>query len=286
MIGVALLAQALLALGVPAASFADTVQASEAEVAELQSLLNRGLRLEGLNGPYSGAGSCGGATAKAPPCQLPAYPPEGFGKPNFGVRGRASQDRFIEWVRPLALRIQAITGLPASLLITQAGMESGFGVDSVYRRKNNLMGITCDLKNEPRVRSYAIDLGDGVVHRFTAGCQWQRSTFPTHFRVFEKPEQSILVWAYALITNPATQRQYGTLRDLAAEGRRTGTPLASSRFISALGKYAVEGDYRSALRAIYRVRRLRTIFDRLDASTQVCPDGTARPAAAVPASRP
>lgn len=52
-------------------------------------------------------------------------------------------NEFIEFIAPMAIELQRETGLPASYLIAQAGMESGWGRSNGYRIRNSLFGYSC-----------------------------------------------------------------------------------------------------------------------------------------------
>jgi len=55
----------------------------------------------------------------------------------------SSPRAFVESLTPLALEIQAVTGFPASILISKAALETGWGRSRLARTRNNFAGMSC-----------------------------------------------------------------------------------------------------------------------------------------------
>lgn len=55
--------------------------------------------------------------------------------------GRA--ENFIAWFKPVAFYVQALTGLPMTVSIIQAGLASEYGASSAFVKHNNIFKFTC-----------------------------------------------------------------------------------------------------------------------------------------------
>lgn len=66
---------------------------------------------------------------------------------------QARHERFIAWLKPFALNIQALTGYPASILIAQAAYHSKWGASEAFRDAKNIFDFACAAeKSESEVR--------------------------------------------------------------------------------------------------------------------------------------
>ncbi len=57
--------------------------------------------------------------------------------------GNPDKQAFINWLKPAALYIQAQTGLPASIIIGQAAVETGWGTSTNFTKRNSMFGHSC-----------------------------------------------------------------------------------------------------------------------------------------------
>jgi flagellum-specific peptidoglycan hydrolase FlgJ len=64
-------------------------------------------------------------------------------QPARAVAGQSSQQAFIARIAPAAQQTQRSSGIPASVIIAQAILESGWGQTSLTRNNNNYFGIKC-----------------------------------------------------------------------------------------------------------------------------------------------
>lgn len=66
-----------------------------------------------------------------------------IGNDVFSKMFETRRPKFIEWIKPLALYIQGVTGLPASVFIAQAGLASEWGGSPAFRNNNNIFKHMC-----------------------------------------------------------------------------------------------------------------------------------------------
>ncbi len=53
------------------------------------------------------------------------------------------QEKFVAWMKPVAMYVHATTGLPLSITIAQAGLSSEWGTSLAFTKHNNIFKITC-----------------------------------------------------------------------------------------------------------------------------------------------
>lgn len=80
---------------------------------------------------FAVVGPLGAATAVSP------------GTPAQQTAATSSQQAFIKKVAPAAQQAQRVTGVPASVAIAQAALESGWGQSSLTTKYANYFGIKC-----------------------------------------------------------------------------------------------------------------------------------------------
>lgn len=109
--------------------------------------------------------------------------------------------------------------IPASLIIAQAALESGWGRSQVTRESHNFFGHYC----------YGKDCG---VPAPGAG----------DLRVFKSPTDSVRAYMH----NLNSHRAYRQLRNARAQLRASSTPVTGTRLASLLAAYSERGDAYSA----------------------------------------
>lgn len=120
-------------------------------------------------------------------------------------------DGFIEDFAPLALCLERETGLPASVMLAQIIVESGWGASNVTILKNNVLGIgNCD---EPGEFTADVDFLD-VERGIRVQCMADTSAYR-----FETVGESILYYAYLLLKNEKNEIHYGKLREFIQDHR-------------------------------------------------------------------
>lgn len=121
--------------------------------------------------------------------------PGAMGKPNFSAykKNRESAEKFIDWILPFAKLIQENTGLPASVIIAQAAIETGWGRSKGYRDRNSLFGHSCWRRGQ--VREFSIPI-EGQVVRAVGNCTFSRpSNEGGMYLGFSSPLQSLYAYA-------------------------------------------------------------------------------------------
>ncbi|MFZ5724504.1 MAG: glucosaminidase domain-containing protein [Pseudomonadota bacterium] len=126
--------------------------------------------------------------------------------------------------------------LPASMIIAQAALESGWGRSPVTRESNNFFGHYC---YEPDCGVPAPGSGD--------------------LRVFKSPADSVRAYMH----NLNSHRAYADLRKRRAAMRAAGWPVSGSALIQALGSYSERGQaYIDDLATLIRENELDLLQDR------------------------
>ena len=127
---------------------------------------------------------------------------------------------FIEFVAPMAMTLQKETGLPASYLIAQAGIESGWGRSRGYNVRNSLFGYSCGRgRGALQPMSFVTRLGRAV--QVNAHCVSPRPE-GGHYYSFDSMMDGFWAQAYLLLHSVEGAR-LTALRQLLAR-----TPVTAS----------------------------------------------------------
>ena len=125
--------------------------------------------------------------------------------------------------------------VPASMVLSQAAMESGWGTSRFARQANNMFGQWC----------------------FTRGCgvvPGQRDTSAKH-EVAKYDRVDLAVESY--YRNINTQPSYKELRGIRQQARHDGKLPTGHELVAGLGKYSARGDdYIEELRSMIRSNEL------------------------------
>lgn len=114
---------------------------------------------------------------------------------------------------PLAVFIQEKTGLPASVVMAQLAVESGWGSSNVTILKNNVMGLgNC---RAPKKFTARLDFGD-FKKEIPVTCMLDTTAYK-----FENVADSIFYYAYVVLQSEDNEPQYGPLRRFIRENRRS-----------------------------------------------------------------
>lgn len=89
-----------------------------------------------------------------------------------------SRQEFIEWIAPAAQKVQAKYGVPASIVIAQAALESGWGSSA---KGNNFFGIKAG-------KNWHGDVQTFITHEFING---KREAMPDKFRRYSSAWASL-----------------------------------------------------------------------------------------------
>ncbi|MDF1748883.1 MAG: glucosaminidase domain-containing protein [Alphaproteobacteria bacterium] len=137
------------------------------------------------------------------------------------------------------LLLRRVDGVPPSLALAQAAVESGWGTSRFAREGNALFG-----------QWVWGESADGIVPE-------QRQDGMTHkIKVFETPLQAVA----AYIKNLNTHRAYRSLRDIRAKMRREGITLNGAALAAGLESYSEKGhEYIELIRGIISANALRPL---------------------------
>lgn len=100
--------------------------------------------------------------------------------------------QFVSQVAPAAQREQKKYGIPASITIAQAGLESQWGNSRLGNKYNNLFGMKAS-KGEDRVRMYTVENING-----------KQRYIPQYFAVYQTWDDPIKAHTILLLMEPRT----------------------------------------------------------------------------------
>lgn len=174
---------------------------------------------------------------------------------------RARKKAFVDYMAPFALEVQEATGLPASVIISQAAIETGWGTSSLFRRSNSLFGHSCWRQGSEQ--KYRIQIR-GEWKEIKASCNEARPANERGFYLkFDSAQDSVYAYAANLLHTPSTQRFYPELRAAVAKAR---PGVASWREVAdGLKRYAADQSYAHTVAAIINQERMFEIEGK-----QVC----------------
>lgn len=141
-------------------------------------------------------------------------------------RPTETQTQFVQANTEVAARIERETGIPASFMIGQAGLETGWGQHQIRLRggapSNNLFGIKADSSWTGKVAEVTTtEYVDGVAHKRVA-----------RFRAYDSSEAAFRDYARLLKTSPR----------YAQAMQQTSDPLSFARSLQRAG-YATDPRY-------------------------------------------
>lgn len=118
---------------------------------------------------------------------------------------------FIKDFAPLALYLEHETGLPASVMLAQIIVESGWGASNITILKNNILGIgNCDEPGE-----FVADVDFRYVERdIRVRCMADTTAYQ-----FDSVGESILYYTYLLLENEQNEVHYDELRKFIRENQ-------------------------------------------------------------------
>jgi uncharacterized FlgJ-related protein len=196
--------------------------------------------------PGTGAGNCVQDTRNAQ-------------RPDFRLfRSSAQRKRaFINYMTPFALEVQATTGLPASVIIAQSALETGWGTSSVFRNTQNLFGHSCWRQGSRR--TYRIEI-QGQTQAVVGRCDRPRpASAGGYFLSFSSPQQSVYAYASNLLS--ARHRHYDQVRGAVRRARPNVADWRS--VVDGLSMYdAPNPQYRSQVRSLIERNGLTSLHGR------------------------
>jgi hypothetical protein len=127
------------------------------------------------------------------------------------VEGEVYTEHLVEYLTPICVYIQEQTGLPASVIMGQVIVESGWGGSNITFTKSNLLGIgNC---TEPDEWQVEVKLGDRNV-TIPVRCVGNSSAFD-----FESLRDSLFYYVFVLLQSPDNTLHYDALREYVEENR-------------------------------------------------------------------
>jgi hypothetical protein len=111
--------------------------------------------------------------------------------------------KFIEWIKPVALYIQGVSGLPASVFMAQAAVSSDWGASPAFRNNNNIFKHMCWVPNSTITGEFEFG---GRKFAYKGNCGVEK-TFGSVARLLRFPsrEDSILAYLHILLLSPSKQ---------------------------------------------------------------------------------
>jgi uncharacterized FlgJ-related protein len=179
------------------------------------------------------------------------------GNEDFAKMFEVRRLKFIDWIKPVALYLQGVTGMPASLFIAQAGHASEWGASPAFRNNNNIFKHMCWLPKSTLTGE--VDLG-GKKFSYKATCGVEK-TFGSMGRPFKFPsrEDSILAYLHLILTSPS--KNYRAFQDELKRGLKALPPhQASFRAAGAvLNAFSADAKYVAQIQSVIQVEKLAVL---------------------------
>ncbi len=183
---------------------------------------------------------------------------------------KAKKQAFIEHMTPFALEIQATTGFPASVVIAQAALETGWGADpnSAHFKTDGMYGHSCFKKG--KVKEFEVKIA-GVQRKIRAVCEIPRpENEGGYYYKFDSREDSMYAYMSNLLFDPDTESYYRGVRktvqryypavapwvEVVGYGAVSKNGKPEPGAIVGLFHYASDENYRSKLRNIVEKNNL------------------------------
>lgn len=184
--------------------------------------------------------------------------------------------QFIWQMAPVAVEIQEKTGLPASVFLAQAAIESassdgGWGMGKGYKERNSLFGHSCCFngRNCQIDREFSMVLRNGEKKTVWGKCDtWRPRGEGGKYVTFSNLKDSAWAYAHILLYSPRTAGTYGAIRAAVAKSAPKVADL--NEVLGGLNRYAAGAGYQSKLSSIIESKNLKK-YDKM----RMCPiDGS------------
>lgn len=177
-----------------------------------------------------------------------------IGNDEFAKMFEVRRVRFIDWIKPVALYVQGATGLPASILIAQAGLASDWGASPAFRNNNNIFKQLC-WSSKSSISGEVEMAGQKFTYKGTCGTD---KTFNLVSRPlkFATREESIV--AYLQMTLFSNSKHYKNLQDELKRGLRNN-PIRQASFRSTaavLNSFSADNKYVGLLQMAIQQEKL------------------------------
>jgi flagellum-specific peptidoglycan hydrolase FlgJ len=190
-------------------------------------------------------------------------------------RSLATSDKkkkFIDYLAPIAIKIQLRTGLPASIIMSQAIHETAWGTSNLFEKGSAAFGHSCWNRNDGEKQTIQLGTDPDEFKEINVKCNHPRPRNEGGFYLnFESMEDSVLAYANNLLYNPRTARHYKGIREVVAKAKAQGKVANYTDVVKNLGAYAADQDYIPKVRKTIDSNDL-TRFD----SMNICGSGNTR----------
>jgi uncharacterized protein YgiM (DUF1202 family) len=155
---------------------------------------------------------------------------------------KKSTQSFIDWIAPVAVHIQSLTGFPASVIIAQSAIESAWGRSSLFRKDKAPFGQSCwSYYGDNRNSSFT---SGGVTMRYRAICGNRRpANEGGRYVKFSSYLGSIYAYIENLLKNPDTRRAYSSIRYHTSIARKNTRVADYKKIAAGLNHYAAASSY-------------------------------------------
>ncbi len=167
--------------------------------------------------------------------------------------------RFSEWIKPLALYIQGATGMPASVVIAQAGMGSDWGGSPAFRNNNNIFNHTCWAPKTAIAGEIEL-YGRKFSYKATCGVEKTFGKVGRPFK-FATKEESILAYLHMILFSPS--KYYKNLQEELKRGIKNNPPRQASfrSCASVLNYFSSDTKYTGNLQQVIQMEKLESYDD-------------------------
>lgn len=165
---------------------------------------------------------------------------------------------FINYLLPYALEVQEATGYPASVIIAQSALETGWGRSNVFQKTGNAFGHSC--VRQGRTYTYKLTV-NGEVKKVKGLCNLPNVLEPGRFIMsFDTPQDNIYTYASNILEDK--NHYYDDIRNL-VKSARPGV-AHYSEVVNGLDNYAPnDSNYQSTLLKMIKYNKL----DKLELKT-------------------
>jgi len=175
-------------------------------------------------------------------------------KDEFSKMFEVRRMKFTDWIKPVALYVQGATGLPASVLIAQAGLGSDWGGSPAFRNNNNIFKHMCWVPKS--VISGEIEMhGRKFTYKGTCGTE---KTFGQVSRPIQFPTREDSILAYLHVILFSANKYYKNLQEELKRGLKNN-PIRQASFrstASVLNSFSADTKYVSSLQTAIQSEKL------------------------------
>jgi len=167
--------------------------------------------------------------------------------------------KFIDYMSPIAVFLQEMTGFPASIIVAQAAWETGWGTSYLFRNDQNPFGYSCFSSKGTTIK-YEVNLGDkSVKGKGVCGRSRPRRERGRYVK-FDSYLDGFMGYIDNLLNKRGTQWAYKNIRQEVSQAKDRGQVAHWTRIASGLNHYAADSSYVKRIRETVEQNHL----DQLD----------------------